>query len=76
MEKSVKLGVIGLSGQSAFFEVDHFVPQAEIKRHPSLSYLVNDYRNLVYSCRNCNGEKSDIFEGYTLNIRYATANDS
>ena len=24
MEKSVKLGVIGLSGQSAFFEVDHF----------------------------------------------------
>lgn len=48
---------------TSFFEIDHFVPQAEIKRCPSLSYLINDYQNLVYSCRNCNGEKSDIFEG-------------
>lgn len=48
---------------TSFFEIDHFVPQSEIKKHPSLSYLVNDYQNLIYSCRNCNGEKSDIFEG-------------
>lgn len=48
---------------TSFFEVDHFVPQAEIKKYPPLSYLINDYQNLVYSCRNCNGEKSDIFEG-------------
>ena len=48
---------------TSFFEIDHFVPQSEIKKHPSLSYLVNDYQNLIYSCRNCNSEKSDIFEG-------------
>jgi len=48
---------------TSFFEVDHFVPQAEFKDKPNFSYLKNDYQNLVYSCRNCNGEKSDIFEG-------------
>ncbi len=48
---------------TSFFETDHFVPCAEIKKHPSLSYLTNDYQNLVYACKNCNGEKSDIFEG-------------
>ncbi len=48
---------------TSFFETDHFVPCSEIKNYPSLSYLTNDYQNLVYACRNCNGEKSDIFEG-------------
>lgn len=48
---------------TSFFEIDHFVPQAEIEKHPSLLYLINDYENLIYACRNCNGEKSDIFEG-------------
>lgn len=48
---------------TSHFEIDHFVPQAEIKKHPSCSHLVNDYKNLVYSCGNCNREKSDIFEG-------------
>ena len=48
---------------TSYFEVDHFVPVAEIEQHPSFSYLKNDYQNLVYSCRNCNSAKSDIFEG-------------
>lgn len=48
---------------TSFFEIDHFVPRAEIKKHPALSYLINDYQNLIYACRNCNGEKSDIYEG-------------
>ena len=33
---------------TSFFEVDHFVPQAEIKKDPQFSYLVNDYDNLIY----------------------------
>ena len=36
MEKSVKLGVIGLSGQSAFFEVDHFHEPGETLSADSL----------------------------------------
>ena len=36
MEKSVKLGVIGLSGQSAFFEVDHFHEPGETLSAESL----------------------------------------
>lgn len=48
---------------TSFFEIDHFVPQAEINKYPSCSYLINDYENLIYACRNCNGEKSDLFEG-------------
>ena len=27
----------------SFFEVDHFVPQAEIKKNPRFSYLTTDY---------------------------------
>lgn len=48
---------------TSFFEIDHFVPQSEINKHPKLKGLINDYENLVYACRNCNGEKTDIFEG-------------
>lgn len=48
---------------TSFFEIDHFVPQAEIKKKPDCSYLITDYDNLIYACRNCNGEKSDLFEG-------------
>ena len=36
MEKSVKLGIIGLSGQSAFFEVDHFHEPGETLSADSL----------------------------------------
>ena len=36
MEKTVKLGVIGLSGQSAFFEVDHFHEPGETLSADSL----------------------------------------
>lgn len=36
MEKTVKLGVIGLSGQSAFFEVDHFHKPGETLSADSL----------------------------------------
>ena len=28
-----------------------------------LSYLTTNYNNLIYSCRNCNGEKSNLYEG-------------
>ena len=48
---------------TSFFEVDHFVPRAEIKKDPQLEYLTNDYNNLIYACRNCNGEKRDLYEG-------------
>ena len=48
---------------TSFFEVDHFVPQAEIKKDARFSYLTTDYDNLIYSCRNCNGEKSNLYEG-------------
>lgn len=55
---------------TSFFEIDHFVPQSEINKHPSFSYLINDYKNLVYSCRNCNKEKSDLFEGNIVDNPY------
>ena len=48
---------------TSFFEIDHFVPQSEIDKYPSFAFLINDYNNLIYACRNCNGEKSNIFEG-------------
>ena len=38
------------------FEVDHFIPRAAFKKvRPSLE---NDYNNLVYACKKCNGTKS------------------
>lgn len=38
------------------FEVDHFIPRTAFKKvRPSLE---NDYNNLVYACKKCNGTKS------------------
>lgn len=48
---------------TSFFEVDHFVPQAETKKNKDFVFLDTDYNNLVYACRNCNNAKSNIFEG-------------
>ncbi len=36
------------------FQIDHFVPKAVLK-----TIAVNDYSNLVYSCRRCNRSKWD-----------------
>lgn len=55
---------------TSFFEIDHFVPQAEIDKNPDYSFLKQDYNNLVYACRNCNGEKSDLFEGNIKDAPY------
>ena len=49
---------------TSFFEIDHFVPQCEIEKHnDQYKYLINDYDNLIYACRNCNAEKSGLYEG-------------
>lgn len=37
------------------FEVDHYIPR---KHHQD---LINDYSNLMWSCRHCNRHKSDFF---------------
>jgi hypothetical protein len=41
-------------GASAAFHVDHFAPQRFEERK-------TDYTNLIYSCRYCNGSKSDYW---------------
>ncbi|MEA5025953.1 hypothetical protein SDC9_24662 [bioreactor metagenome] len=43
------------------FEVDHFIPRAVFKG--IRDDLNNDYRNLVYACKKCNGAKSSKFSG-------------
>ena len=58
---------------TTYFEVDHFVPQAEIKRHKGHEYLIKDYENLIYSCKSCNAAKSDLFEGDILLDPYNNA---
>lgn len=55
---------------TTYFEIDHFVPQAEIEKHNGLEYLVTDYENLVYACKLCNGAKSNLFEGDLLKNPY------
>ena len=47
---------------TSFFEIDHFVPQRIAIEH-GFDFLITDYNNLVYACRNCNHEKSDQFDG-------------
>lgn len=47
-----EVGVVGLD----FFEIDHFKPQ--ILDLPDM----HKYHNLYYSCKKCNGEKSDIWD--------------
>ena len=42
-------------GASAAFHVDHFAPQKKF------GDLQTEYTNLVYSCRYCNGSKSDYW---------------
>ena len=37
-----------------YYEVDHFVPKESLK-----SIGLNEYSNLVYSCRSCNNSKRD-----------------
>ncbi len=48
---------------TTYFEIDHFVPQAEIEKHSGFEYLITDYNNLVYACKQCNSAKSNLFEG-------------
>ena len=51
---------------TTYFEIDHFVPQSEIKKHIGYEYLIADYENLIYSCKQCNIAKADLFEGDLL----------
>ncbi|MCM1561324.1 MAG: HNH endonuclease [Butyrivibrio sp.] len=43
------------------YEVDHFVPMAAFKK--DWPELETTYANLVYSCKKCNGAKSDYYKG-------------
>ena len=43
------------------FEIDHFIPKKVFKN--ICDNLLNDYSNLVYSCKKCNQAKSTKFEG-------------
>lgn len=42
-------------GAAVAFHVDHFAPQKKFDE------LKTDYKNLIYSCRFCNGAKSDYW---------------
>lgn len=43
------------AGRARCFELDHFKP----KSRPEFAHLINDFYNLYYSCRACNGNKHD-----------------
>lgn len=43
------------------FEIDHFIPQKVFDG--IRDDLLDDYRNLVYACKKCNGTKSSKFAG-------------
>lgn len=43
------------------YEVDHFIPKDAFK--DEWSELETTYKNLVYSCKKCNGAKSSQFKG-------------
>lgn len=38
--------------RQTYYEIDHFVPRKKLK-----TIALNDYSNLVYSCRSCNNSK-------------------
>ncbi|PFC67953.1 HNH endonuclease [Bacillus cereus] len=41
------------------YHIDHFVPQKLLEKFPTHIHLVNDYKNLIYSCPSCNRSKSN-----------------
>lgn len=43
------------------YEIDHFIPKDTFK--DEWSDLEKTYKNLVYSCKKCNGAKSNQFKG-------------
>lgn len=58
------------SSVTSFFEIDHFVPKSIVEAKPCYKYLITDYNNLMYTCRNCNNAKSDQYEGDINNDPY------
>ena len=48
--------------RQTYYEIDHFVPKSIDKKH------INDYSNLVYSCRSCNNAKRDRWPTSNSNI--------
>lgn len=46
------------------FEIDHFVPKSLAKSK------INDYSNLVYSCKQCNRKKSNQWPTQDINISH------
>lgn len=48
---------------TSYFDIDHFVPKDEFKKHKEFLFLETDYNNLVYACHKCNLAKGQKFEG-------------